>query len=112
MPMSILVPGYPSTNPLLSSIAAIENGGDLEAALLYRDISLVTPKEFLQAAWEALGWFDPHARTQADGLIMQALASWNVMDEETAASVWPVMTSEVPRTLFQAELLARMEVYH
>jgi hypothetical protein len=74
--MTVLLPGFPITNPILAGVALVEAGGDLEAALLQRDAQLATPEAFLAAAWEALAWISPARPHITRDLLDQIMAAF------------------------------------
>lgn len=51
-----LLPGYPVNNPVLTGLARVLAGDDVDEALFERDQALPTPEAFCSAAWDALSW--------------------------------------------------------
>ena len=107
--MTILTAGYPTSNPLLLCILSIEDGEDVETALLRRDVLLETAFNFFTAAWGALGWFEPDASDFAVDLMTQAEMAWGRLSSDQQLGLWADMVSAPPRTRFQSELVARLD---
>ena len=107
--MSILTPGFPSNNPILMCVVAIESGEDVEVALSRRDLALRTAEEFFRISWDALGWFEPDAREYADGLSQQMMSAWSRLAADQQSELRHDMVLCPPRTRFQSELTLRLD---
>lgn len=107
--MSVLLPGFPVSNPLLACVSRIEAGQSLDDILVQRDQLLSRPEQFLEAAWEALGWFEPHAHAYAHALMDQAQQAWKNMDPVQQSHAWTTCNTSPYRTRFQAQLCARLD---
>ena len=107
--MSILTPGFPSNNPILLCVVAIESGEDVEVAMSRRDLALRTAAEFFNISWEALGWFEPSAGEYAAGLTQQMVSAWSRLSAAQQSEAWHDMVLCPPRTRFQSELVSRLD---
>lgn len=84
--MNWILPGFPTSNPILSGLASVADGGDVEQALLQRDALLDQPEKFMAAAWEALAWLPPDSPLASD-LVEQGGRVWAQLSQDQRADL-------------------------
>ena len=83
--MELLLPGYPTSNPILMGLAAIAGGEDLDLALAQRDAQVDSPAKMVGFVFEALSWI-PRESFLLEDLVAQGARAWKQLSPEDRAN--------------------------